>query len=91
MLGVSREDWVREGAWVKREGTDSARSRLECEQGRVCGGGKEMVQDVNSEDRPLNSSSVAEQVPGRVRAGEEGGKSIPLLPDTGATPTFPKL
>ncbi|MPC95322.1 hypothetical protein E2C01_090529 [Portunus trituberculatus] len=38
-----------------------------------------MVQDVNNEDRPLNSSSVAEQGPGRARAGVEGGKSIPLV------------
>ena len=50
-----------------------------------------MVQDVNSEGRPLNSSSVAELVPGRARAGEEGGKSISLLPDTGATPTISEL
>ena len=49
-----------------------------------------MVQDVNNEDRPLNSSGVAEQGPGRARAGVEGGKSIPLLPDTRSTPTFPK-
>lgn len=36
------------------------------------GGGQEVVQDVNREGRPLSSSSVAEQLPGRAGAGGSG-------------------